>query len=217
MSDFLIFIEYIGIIAFAISGALEAIKHKYDFLGVVVLGITTATAGGVIRDIILGVNPPYSLRSGINIYLALFVSIIVFVFNLLNKNVNRKTINRIFDEALVFTDALGLSVFTISGIQIAYTVSRSYSLVLYVFVGVISGVGGGLLRDIFTNEIPYIFERHVYASASIIGAISFHLLSHFTNINSKILIVICASLIFIIRILAYHYNWNLPKATKVIQ
>lgn len=217
MERYLVIMEYIGIIAFAISGALEAIKHKYDLLGVIVLGIVTSTGGGVIRDLILGVSPPYSLRSGINIYLAIIVSILVFLVNLYDKNVNRWTINRLFDRSLIVTDAVGLSVFTITGMQIAYNLHHSYSLILYVFVGVITGVGGGLIRDMLTNEVPYILDRHVYASAAIIGAILFHLLENLTGINSQVSMVFCMLVIFAIRLVSYKLKWNLPKATRIIK
>ena len=74
MSSFLIFVEYIGIIAFAISGALEGIKQRYDYLGVIIIGVVTSTGGGIIRDLILGINPPYSLRSGNYFYLAIILA-----------------------------------------------------------------------------------------------------------------------------------------------
>lgn len=216
MNNFLVYLEYIGIIAFAISGALEGIKHNYDFLGVIVLGITTATGGGIIRDLILGVNPPYSLKTGTNIYLAIIVSIIVFLINLYDSSVNRWTINKLFDRTLLISDAAGLAVFTITAMQVAYNIHESHSMALYVFVGVITGVGGGLIRDMFTNEVPYIFEKHVYASAAIVGAIIYHLARYYTAINAGILMLLCMALIFIIRILAYKFKWNLPKATNIV-
>lgn len=217
MDSYIIFIEYIGIIAFAISGALSGIKNRYDLLGVIILGVLTATGGGVIRDIILGINPPNSLRTGIYIYLAIIVSVIVFLINLFDDNVNRWTINKLFDKPLVVTDAIGLSVFVITGMQIAYTINTNYSMILYIFVGVVSGVGGGVLRDLITNDVPFIFDRHVYASAAIIGAVIFHISVLYTNLNNKIMMLVCMAIVFVIRMLAYKHKWNLPKATKVIK
>lgn len=216
MEGFIKYIEIIGIIAFAISGALEGIKSKLDLLGVLVLGIITATGGGVIRDVILGIRPPLNLRFGFNIYLAIIVSMIVFLINLFDDNINRWTINKSFDQSLIYSDAIGLAVFTITGMEVAYRLHTEYSMVLYVFVGVVTGVGGGIIRDTLINAVPYILDRHVYASASIIGAINFHLLTIYTDINRAITSTICIFIIFIIRILANKFEWNLPKATRII-
>lgn len=216
MEGFIKYIEIIGIIAFAISGALEGIKSKLDLLGVIVLGIVTATGGGVIRDLILGIRPPFNLRSGFNIYLAIGISLLVFLINLFDDNVNRWTINRLFDKSLIYSDAIGLAVFTITGMEVAYRLHTEYSIVLYVFVGVVTGVGGGIIRDTLINAVPYILDRHVYASASLIGAIIFHLLTIHTDINRAITSTICILIIFTIRVFAHKYKWNLPKATKII-
>lgn len=216
MGNFIKYVEIIGLIAFAISGALEGIKSNLDFLGVVVLGVITATGGGVIRDLILGINPPISFRSGVNIYIAVFVSVIVFLVNLFNDNVNRWTVNKLFDISLLYYDAIGLATFTITGMQIAYAIDDSYSMALYVFVGVISGIGGGIIRDTLINAVPYILDRYVYASASIVGAVLFHILIIYTTVNQTLSAIICISIIFSIRILANKYRWNLPKATRII-
>lgn len=216
MEGFIKYIEIVGIIAFAISGALEGIKSRLDLLGVIVLGIVTATGGGVFRDLILGIRPPFNLRTGFNIYLAIGVALIVFLINLFDKNVNRWTVNKLFDKTLIYSDAIGLAVFTITGMEVAYRLHTEYSIILYVFVGVVTGVGGGIIRDTLINSVPYILDRHVYASASIIGAIIFHLLTVYTDLNRAISSTICIVLIFTIRILAHKYKWNLPKATKII-
>lgn len=217
MSRFLTFVEYIGIIAFAISGALEGIKKRYDYLGVVILGIVTSTGGGMIRDLILGVNPPYSLRSGINIYLAIIVATIVFIVNLLDDNVNRWTVNKLFDETLVLSDSMGLAVFVITGMQVAYNISNSYSAILYIFVGTISGVGGGIIRDMLVSNTPYIFDGHIYASAAIIGSTAYHLLTYYTELPVRLVMIFCIILIFVIRMISYHFNLNLPRATRIIK
>lgn len=216
MQNYIFYIELIGIVAFAISGALEGIKNKMDFLGVVILGIVTATGGGVIRDLILGINPPLSFRSGLNIYISIITSVIVFVVALFNDKVNKRTVHKVFEDALVYTDAVGLGVFTVTGMQIAYSVSYEYSAILYIFVGLISGVGGGVIRDLLTDNVPYIMDRHVYASASIAGGFVFHQLQWQTIIHDVISIPVCIIIIVIIRVFAYKKKWNLPKATRII-
>ena len=216
MQNYIFYIELIGTIAFAISGALEGIKNRMDFLGVIILGIVTATGGGVIRDLILGINPPLSFRSGLNIYISIIASVIVFISALFNDKVNKRTVHKIFEDALVYTDAVGLGVFTVTGMQIAYSVSYEYSAILYIFVGLISGVGGGVIRDLLTDTVPYIMDRHVYASASIAGGFVFHNLQRFTYIHDAILIPICIMIVVIIRIYTYKKKLNLPKATRII-
>lgn len=216
MQSYIFYIELIGIIAFAISGALEGIKNRMDFLGVIILGIVTATGGGVIRDLILGINPPLSFRTGLNIYLSIITSVVVFLTALFNDKVNKRTVHKIFEDALVYTDAVGLGVFTVTGMQIAYSVSYEYSAILYIFVGLISGVGGGVIRDLLTDTVPYIMDRHVYASASIAGGFVFHQLQKQTFIHDAVLIPLCIIIVVIIRIYTYKKKLNLPKATKIM-
>lgn len=216
MNTYIFYIELMGIIAFSISGAMEAIKNKFDFLGVIILGIVTATGGGIIRDIVIGIIPPLSFRRGLNIYLAIISSIVVFLYSLFNEDINNKTVSKVYERALVYTDAIGLGVFTITSMQIAYGVNPNHSAVLYVFVGVISGIGGGIIRDLLTDTTPYILQRHVYASASLVGSILFHLFTVYSRIYNQIIMLICISIVILIRLLAYHYKWNLPKATKIL-
>ena len=197
--SFLFFLEIIGTIAFAISGALVAIKHEMDVFGVLMLGLTTAVGGGVLRDLILGITPPSIFDNPIFIIIALVVSIIVFTPNI------RKYIKGL-DFAIQLMDALGLAVFTMIGTKTALSYNN---FVLAIFAGVLTGVGGGVLRDIFAGQDLYIFVKHFYACAALIGAIFAFFCFKF---NENIAIVGGIILIFILRMCAYKYKWNLPKA-----
>ena len=149
MSDTLILIfELIGTVAFSVSGALTGIKKKMDILGVIILGLTTAVGGGVIRDLILGNTPPNTFRNPVYAVVAIATAIIVFlppVYRMLFKS------QRLYDLIMLWMDALGLGIFTVVGIQVAHTMGDSigtHSAFLMIFVGVVTGVGGGVIRDL---------------------------------------------------------------------
>lgn len=208
-------IEFIGVIAFAISGALEGIKNHLDFLGVIILGIVTACGGGIIRDVILGINPPSSLRTGYFIYIAIVSSIVTFSVPRFRGNRTRREFRNLFENTLVISDALGLAAFTVTGMQVAYMHAPDSSGFMYIFLGVTTGVGGGVVRDLLANNVPYIMARNVYATCSIAGAIFFHFVTKWHLLNNEINILITFIIIFSFRMLAHFKNWHLPKATQI--
>jgi uncharacterized membrane protein YeiH len=207
MSEFLLILESIGTVAFAVSGAMTGLAKKMDIFGVAILGLTTAVGGGVIRDLILGLTPPAMFTNPIYAAVAAVVSVIAFL------PVVRRWLTaygRVRDVLMLVMDSLGLGVFTVVGIQRAYTATDHRGLFLLVFVGVVSGVGGGLLRDVMAGNTPYIFVKHVYASASIIGAILCAAL--WGVLGATAAMILGASVILTIRLLAAHYHWSLPRA-----
>lgn len=200
MSEKIFFaMEIIGTIAFAMSGAFVAIEKKMDILGVGILGITTAVGGGIIRDTLIGVTPPSSLVDPMYAFIALAVSLIVFIPGI------RKLID-LDSKIMVFIDAIGLGAFTVIGCNAAL---RFDNIWLQLFLGVLTGVGGGVVRDIFAAEKPMIFVRHFYAVASLVGAIAYSILLPYSNIISAIVGI---TIIVILRMLAAKYKWHLPKA-----
>lgn len=192
-------LEYIGTVAFSISGAMVAIENKMDIFGVVMLGLTTAVGGGMLRDVILGINPPSIFSNYFTIILAIITAIVCFLPRV------RKYIKKA-DITIQVMDAIGLSIFTIVGVE----TSLSYNnFLLSIFVGALTGVGGGALRDIFAHNDLYIFTKHFYACASIIGAIvCFYLF----KVNDNLSILVSFFIVFVLRICAMKYKWNLPKA-----
>lgn len=210
MEIFIITMEILGTIAFAISGAMEAIKHKMDLLGVIILGITTSVGGGIVRDIVIGNTPPQAFKNPTYLLIAFIVSLIVFLFLFVCKKRKRYwNLKKWYELLLLLFDAIGLGVFTTVGISIAILKVGIDNLFLCTFVGVITGVGGGVLRDIFVNKKPYIFTKHIYASASIIGATVCTLL--WNIVNDDVAMIIGTLVIIIIRLLAAYYKWSLPK------
>ena len=209
MENFLIILEMIGTIAFAISGATVGIKSRMDVLGVTILGVTTAIGGGIMRDIILGLQLPSSFSGPRNLYVSTLVAMATFVFVYYNKRVKGNNINRAFDAIMLITDAIGLAVFTVLGMDVAFKISLDFPFPLYIFVGVITGVGGGVVRDILAQTKPFIFYKHVYASASIIGAVLYYLLRG--ALPAPVPMLISMITIITIRLCAYKFKWNLPK------
>lgn len=199
-------LELIGTIAFSISGATIANLKQMDLFGVLFLGAVTAVGGGIIRDLILGNTPPNAFTNPIFMAVALITALIVFI-PWVQKIILDNPIY--YGRFMFITDTIGLGIFTVNGVNIASKIYPEINYFLYVFVGLMTGVGGGLLRDMMAGDKPYIFVRHFYASASLIGAIVTVLALQFNNlrISSYIGMVV----IIILRIFASHYHWSLPK------
>ncbi len=195
----LFILEILGTIAFAISGAIVAIKNEMDIFGVVMLGLTTAVGGGILRDITLGKTPPSVFDNYVFIIVAIVVSLVVFIPKV------REYIIK-FDALVQIMDAIGLAIFTVIGVE----TSLSYNnFLLSIFCGVLTGVGGGITRDIFARTKLYVFTKHFYACAALIGAIiSFYLF----KFNENVAIILGFIMIFSLRMVAWKYKWNLPKA-----
>lgn len=208
----LFFVEAVGTIAFASSGAMVAIKKQLDLLGVIVLGVTTAVGGGMLRDIIIGNVPPNLFKDPVYVLLAFITVMILFVIVRRNQMILASRSIEMYEKVMNIFDAVGLGAFTVVGIDIAVLAGYGRYHFLIIFLGVITGVGGGLLRDIMAGETPYILRKHVYASASITGAVLYAYLQDYMNNDAAMLIG--AGSVILIRVLATRYCWNLPTATK---
>lgn len=166
--DTLIFVlELIGTLAFAASGAMTGVRKNMDIFGVAILGLTTAVGGGVIRDLILGSTPPRTFQDPIYAGLAVATAIAVFIVARRGWFEGR---HQFYDLAMLVMDSLGLGAFTVTGVGAALEAGQDGAFLL-IFVGVVTGVGGGVLRDVLAGDTPYIFVKHVYACASLLGAI----------------------------------------------
>ena len=201
--------EIMGTIAFAASGAMVGIRKRMDIFGVCVLGFVTACGGGMVRDVILGITPPNVFRNPDYAKVAVITSIIVFVVVYVKRDVMDGRFKVIYDKSMLIMDTIGLAIFTVVGVNIGIQQGYLEKIFLLTFVGTITGVGGGLMRDVMAGEKPYIFVKHVYASASIIGAIVCVLAE--LRFGELPAMLIGAVVVFIIRILAAHYKWNLPR------
>ena len=203
----LLIVEIVGTVAFAISGAMVGLQKEMDIFGVSILGLVTAVGGGVIRDLILGITPPMTFRNPVYALVAIAVSVIVFL-PFVRRVFDR--VHRLYDLLLLLMDSLGLGIFTVVGIRTAYDAGHD-GFFLLIFVGVITGVGGGIMRDILAGQTPYIFVKHIYACASLAGAVA--CVALWGLIGGMWSMVAGASLVVVLRILAAQFRWNLPKAT----
>ena len=200
-------LEIAGTVAFAVSGALVAIGAGLDLFGVTFIGAVTAVGGGILRDILLGKTPPSAFTNLMWIALAIAVSLLVFLVAYIMRekfdSVKGKIehINNIFDAA-------GLAAFTVTGAEVAITAGYSDNFFIPVLLGMITGVGGGIFRDILTDTTPYVLKKHVYALASIAGGLLYYFLS---GINVTLASTVAIAAVVAIRLLATHYRWSLPK------
>jgi uncharacterized membrane protein YeiH len=206
------FIEVIGTIAFASSGAMVAIKKQLDLLGVIVLGVTTAVGGGMLRDIIIGNVPPALFKDPIYVLLAFITVMLLFIIVRLNQKILDGRSIETYEKVMNIFDAIGLGAFTVVGIDTAVLSGYGDYHFLIIFLGVITGVGGGILRDIMAGQTPYVLRKHIYACASIVGAILYAWLLNYIDGNIAMLIGACS--VVLIRLMATHFCWDLPTATK---
>lgn len=212
MKIFLFVLEIIGTVAFAVSGAMVGLKKKMDIFGIIVLGLTTAVGGGIIRDLILGETPPGTFTHPVYALTAICASIFVFipiVRRFLVKNA------RLYDVIMLIADSLGLGIFTVNGVIIAYSGEYGDNIFLLLFVGTVTGVGGGVMRDIMAGNTPFIFVKHIYACASLAGAALCVALLLFGASGA---VSMCAGLgaVIVIRLLAARYKLNLPRCNDDI-
>ena len=202
IDGFISILDYLGTIAFAVTGASKAIAHKADIFGIIVLATVVGVGGGVTRDVIFGRFPTAFSDP---IYVSLTVGVGIVMFFLYVKFKKQMGIWLVFD-------AVGLGVFSILGASIAYQVVGLNFLPM-LFGGMITAIGGGILRDVFVREIPIVFVKEVYAIASIIGIVVFYaVLSSGVDVQVSSVIGIVAATG--IRLLAMKYNWNLPKVRE---
>ena len=205
----LLILEIIGTVAFAISGAFVAIHKNLDIFGVIFIGCITAVGGGIMRDILIGVTPPLIFSNLYILLVAAVTAVLAFIvayvarkrFEKIQEKVER--INNVFD-------AIGLAAFSVMGTEIAFINGVSDNAVLSILLGMLTGVGGGLLRDILTSTTPYIFKKHVYALAAIGGAALYYIL-RLTAYGAVIPSAFGMFIVFSVRMLATKYRWSLPK------
>ncbi len=194
-------LDLFGTMAFAVTGAFKAIEHKSDIVGIIILSTITGVAGGVIRDIIFGKFPPTVVINPLYLVVTVVTAIVIFILYPYIK---------IHWNLFLKFDAVGLGVFTVIGASIAYNIFGLNFLTM-AFAGVLTAVGGGILRDVFVNEVPLVFVKELYASTSFIGVIIlFVTLVMGINLYSATIPSILA--VTSIRLLAMKYNWNLPRA-----
>ena len=199
--------DLIGTIAFAISGALVGVNKKMDLFGTLVLAVSTACGGGVIRDLIVGSIPPAMCRNPMYMGIASLVAAVVFFLVYLHTKMPER-LAPVYDKLLFWFDTLGLAAFTVDGVMVGIRCGYGDNVFLLVFLGFLTAVGGGTLRDVLADRIPDIFLKHIYAVAAIAGAL---LLTLTRPLGDNPSMILGFSLVIALRCLAAHYRWNLPR------
>lgn len=207
MDEVLFVLELTGAAAFAVSGAMAAIEKRADIFGVLFLAVTTALGGGVIRDVLIGRIPPVMFVSYWYLLISVAAALAVFIDAYLRSEKYKLHLDKLDAVNNIF-DAIGLAVFTVSGMNAAMPVSDNIILVL--FVGMCTGVGGGMLRDVMTNTMPKVLRKRVYAVASLLGGGLYYAM-YALGANQLASIGCGMLLIFALRLFATIYKWNLPS------
>ena len=201
--------EILGTIAFAASGAMVGVGRKMDIFGVCVLGVVTSVGGGMIRDIVLGITPPNMFVNPTYAIVATIISCIVFIAVYLKRDFMDSGFKALYDRIMLIMDTIGLGIFTVVGVNTGIQQGHIDDIFLLTFLGTITGVGGGLLRDVMAGVPPYIFVRHIYACASIVGSlVCVYMNRSFGAVESML---VSCGVVVLIRYLAIHYRWNLPR------
>lgn len=206
-----IIFEFVGTVSFAFSGAMVGIRKGLDLLGVVVLGIVTALGGGCLRDLILGNIPPQMFRDSYLAVYAVISSLILFLIFYIKIDFLNSSWMRLIEKIMLFFDAVGLGAFTITGINTALSMGYD-SKFLLIFVGMVTGVGGGVIRDVLASNIPVIFREEIYGIASLFGAIIYIVFLSAENKNALMIVIFLV--IVLTRLWSVRHNVNLPRIKK---
>lgn len=210
MEQVLACFEIVGIVAASLSGSMQAIDKKVDLFGVLLLGMMTALGGGILRDITIGNLPPRNFQHVNLLIISAAVSLATFLIAHFTKEHYRREemlisrVNNIFD-------ALGLGSFAVSGAAVAQNFCVADNGALVVYAGMITAVGGGIMRDVLLREIPFVLKKRIYAAAALLGALVYYQLMLF-EVPDGWAAGAGVAVVFILRMLATIFRWNLPKA-----
>lgn len=197
------FLEMAGTFAFAISGATAARERGLDLFGICTIAFIVACGGGIIRDICIGSTPPAGLTNWYYFALSIAAAIMTIgIYPLVRK----------MKKPVIFFDAIGLSLFAVTGSQ--KVLAFGHNAQVAILLGVITAVGGGVIRDVLLNRVPMVLEKEIYASAALFATIIVVAGNYLNWISSDWISIIALLVCFSIRILALRFHWNLPTYSK---
>ena len=196
----LLIIDLIGVFVFALAGATAAVRQRLDLFGVLVLSFATAAAGGIIRDLLIGAVPPATIADWRYLASAILAGLVTFIWH--------PQIERLRNPVRVF-DAAGLGLFAVAGTQKA--LAFGLNPVMAALLGMVTGIGGGVMRDLLLTRVPVVFQSDIYALAALAGS-AVVVIGHWLNWPQIPTAVAGALLIFGLRILAMWFNWRMPSA-----
>ena len=199
MSSVIVFLDFFGIAVFAMSGALTAGHKQLDIFGVLVVSLIACLGGGTLRDVILGAHPVIWVANPAYLYVGIIAAMVVFV---LARFVSLPL------RTLEVCDAIGLAFFTLAGLQKAQSLGHSADIAL--LMGLMTGVAGGILRDVLCNEIPLIFQREIYATAAIAGGGLFLILQD-VGVTASVALLAAMATILVLRLTGIFFGLSLPR------
>ena len=210
---FLLVCNYIGTIAFAVSGAVKGFKKNLDIFGITLLSAITAVGGGMIRDTLIG-QFPVALADPSSIYLSLVVGIIMYLFVISQESETlrkRQMVQFLTKTNLIF-DAIGLSIFALIGASAG--VNLNVNGLTSGILATLTGVGGGIIRDLLVNETPIVLKEDVYAVLALCEGLIYHMLVIDWDLPRIPVYLVIFSIALLIRLLVIRYNLHLPNMEK---
>ncbi len=200
-TDIIFLLDIAGVIAFAISGVLTAIRKRMDLFGILIIAFVTAIGGGTLRDLLIA-EPVSWLHNTIYIKVIIITTVLAILF--------RNKLSYL-GRTLFFFDTIGISIFTLIGLEKALNVG--FPPLVCIATGTMTACFGGVIRDILANKIPIIFHKDIYATACILGGVMYFILHLFPLSNGLVFTIACL-IIISVRSLAVYYNWQLPTIYK---
>jgi len=191
-------LDILGVLAFAISGSLVAMRKKLDPFGVFIIAFATSVGGGTLRDVLIGAQPVFWMKNTQYIFLIMGAYIFAVIF--------RKNL-KYLNKSLFLFDTIGLGLYTIMGTEIG--LNANFHPIIIISIATMSASFGGVIRDILCNEIPVIFRKEIYATASVVGSMLFLTLHHF-NFNINIIYIATSTIVIAIRLTAVIFHLSLP-------
>ncbi|AUS04457.1 trimeric intracellular cation channel family protein [Tamlana sp. s12] len=192
-------VEIFGTAAFAISGVLVALKKRMDLFGILIIAFVTSVGGGTLRDILIGVTPVSWMTNIVYSYVIIGASIFGIIF--------RSKLNYLRTSLFLF-DTIGIGLYTVVGVERG--INAGLHPVICIAIGTITACFGGVVRDVLCNEIPVIFRKEIYATACILGGITYFLLK-LLPIEGNFIFIIAGVVVIVIRLLAVIFKIALPN------
>ncbi len=199
LHTFYYFLDLAGTFAFAISGATAARARRLDLFGICAIAFTVACGGGIVRDLCIGAIPPAGLTNWYYLATAMIAALMtIWLYPIVQK----------LKRPVVLFDSVGLALFAVTGAQKALVFGHNAEVAI--LLGIVTAVGGGVIRDILLNRVPIILEKEIYASAAFLAALIVVLGASFNWLTNDWMSIIALIVCFSLRILALRYHWNLP-------
>lgn len=203
IASLLLTLDLAGTAVFAISGAAVGVRHRLDVFGVCVMAFIAGNAGGMVRDVLIGAVPPAAFDGWRHVTISLLAAVVTFVWH--------PRLERLHTPILIF-DAAGLGLFAVSGAQKALVFGADP--LVAALLGMLTGIGGGMLRDILVGEIPTVLRRDLYALAALAGA-SVVVAGYLIHFPPAAVTAAGAAVCFALRLAAIRGGWALPTPDRL--